>query len=181
MAVPKKKVSRSRRGNRRSHHFLSFQSIVECSNCGAEKLPHQIRLGLSHDRYGDLSKWEAQLKSLPDIYCNSFSLNSSRVSATTSAPLTNLERENLEAALLQLKPWRKGPFELFGLHIDTEWRSDWKWDRLENEIEPLVDKRVLDVGCGNGYHCWRMLGADASEVIGIDPSPLFVTQFSPQV
>ena len=42
MAVPKKKVSRSRRGNRRSHHSLSFQTIVECPNCGAEKLPHQI-------------------------------------------------------------------------------------------------------------------------------------------
>ena len=37
MAVPKKKVSRSRRGNRRSHDALSFQTI-ECPNCGAEKI-----------------------------------------------------------------------------------------------------------------------------------------------
>jgi len=42
MAVPKKKVSRSRRGNRRSHDSLSFKTIIECPNCGAEKLPHQI-------------------------------------------------------------------------------------------------------------------------------------------
>jgi len=35
----------------------------------------------------------------------------------------------------------------------------------------------LDVGCGNGYHCWRMLGADAERVIGIDPSAKFVFQF----
>ena len=42
MAVPKKKVSKSRRGNRRSHDALSFRTIVECSNCGAEKLPHQV-------------------------------------------------------------------------------------------------------------------------------------------
>ena len=36
---------------------------------------------------------------------------------------------------------------------------------------------MLDVGCGSGYHCWRMLGEGAAEVIGIDPSPLFVVQF----
>ncbi len=42
MAVPKKKVSKSRRGNRRSHDSLNFRTIVECPNCGAEKLPHQI-------------------------------------------------------------------------------------------------------------------------------------------
>jgi tRNA (mo5U34)-methyltransferase len=74
-------------------------------------------------------------------------------------------------------PWRKGPFELFGVHIDTEWRSDWKWDRLAGAIDSLEDRRVLDVGCGSGYHCWRMAGAGATEVIGIDPTPLFVVQF----
>ena len=42
MAVPKKKVSRSRRGNRRSHDTLVFKVINECSNCGAEKLPHHV-------------------------------------------------------------------------------------------------------------------------------------------
>ena len=42
MAVPKKKVSKSRRGNRRSHDALSFITITECPNCGAEKLPHLI-------------------------------------------------------------------------------------------------------------------------------------------
>ncbi len=36
---------------------------------------------------------------------------------------------------------------------------------------------MLDVGCGSGYHCWRMLGDGASEVIGIDPTPLFIMQF----
>jgi len=33
------------------------------------------------------------------------------------------------------------------------------------------------VGCGNGYHAWRMRGMGAKLVIGIDPSPLFVMQF----
>ena len=42
MAVPKKKVSKSRRGNRRSHDALKAYMISECPNCGAEKLPHHI-------------------------------------------------------------------------------------------------------------------------------------------
>ncbi len=50
-------------------------------------------------------------------------------------------------------------------------------NRLEPALESLAGKRVLDVGCGNGYHCWRMLGAGAAEVIGIDPTPLFILQF----
>jgi len=74
-------------------------------------------------------------------------------------------------------PWRKGPYDLFGIHINTEWRSDWKWDRLKDHITPLQQRLVLDVGCGNGYHCWRMLGAGARMVIGVDPLLLNVMQF----
>lgn len=81
------------------------------------------------------------------------------------------------ALLKHFMPWRKGPFELFGEYIDTEWRSDWKWDRVAPHINPLKDKTVLDVGCGSGYHLWRMLGADAKLVVGIDPTPLFLAQF----
>ena len=146
-------------------------------NSWADKLPQQIKKGFSHQRFGDLSDWEVQLKSLPNISCTSFSLNSNRISAVTDIPLSSMEIEKLEATLSQMHPWRKGPYELFGVHIDSEWRSDWKWDRLKDQIEPLKNRRVLDVGCGNGYHCWRMLGAGAGEVIGVDPSPLFVVQF----
>lgn len=42
MAVPKKKVSRSRRDMRRSHHALSTASLNECPNCGETKLPHHV-------------------------------------------------------------------------------------------------------------------------------------------
>lgn len=72
-------------------------------------------------------------------------------------------------------PWRKGPFDLFGIHIDAEWRSDRKWRRVQPYVH-LTGKRVLDVGCGNGYFGWRMLEAGAQAVVGIDPSLLFVLQ-----
>jgi tRNA (mo5U34)-methyltransferase len=70
----------------------------------------------------------------------------------------------------------QGPFDLFGVHVDTEWRSDWKWSRVAPHLD-LKGKRILDVGCGNGYYMWRMLGAGADSVIGVDPNWLFFCQF----
>jgi tRNA (mo5U34)-methyltransferase len=66
---------------------------------------------------------------------------------------------------------------LFGIHIDTEWRSDWKWDRLSDHLTPLAGRRVLDIGCGSGYYCWRMRGAGAEFVLGLDPTLVYVMQF----
>ena len=74
-------------------------------------------------------------------------------------------------------PWRKGPYDLFGIDLNTEWRSDLKWARLEDKIAPLKGKTVLDVGCANGYFSLRMAGAGAKLVLGIDPSWLFMVQF----
>ncbi|MGY8959632.1 MAG: 50S ribosomal protein L32 [Alphaproteobacteria bacterium] len=42
MAVPKKKVSKSRRNMRRSHDALTTTSSNECMNCGELKLPHHV-------------------------------------------------------------------------------------------------------------------------------------------
>ncbi|MCK5664601.1 MAG: tRNA 5-methoxyuridine(34)/uridine 5-oxyacetic acid(34) synthase CmoB, partial [Thiotrichaceae bacterium] len=39
------------------------------------------------------------------------------------------------------------------------------------------NRLVLDVGCGNGDHCWRILGAGAQMVVGVDPVQLHVLQF----
>ncbi|ERP39395.1 tRNA 5-methoxyuridine(34)/uridine 5-oxyacetic acid(34) synthase CmoB [Chitinivibrio alkaliphilus] len=71
-------------------------------------------------------------------------------------------------ALQQAKPWRKGPWNLNGVSIDSEWDSRVKWNRL-GDISHLHGKRILDIGCGNGYYGFRMLDAGAREVIGIDP------------
>ena len=143
----------------------------------AQLLPKQISRGLSPTRYGDLPRWLQVLADLPDLVPDRFALDSGRVGASTEAGIDPGAVESLRQTLLGLHPWRKGPFELFGVHVDTEWRSDWKWDRLADSIDDLAGRRVLDVGCGSGYHCWRMLGAGAAEVIGIDPTPLFVVQY----
>jgi len=140
-----------------------------------ETLPALLAEGLSVERYGDIPRWRKALSQLPEVIGQKHILNAARVGVAGQA--SDAELRLLEGALRGLHPWRKGPFALFGLHIDTEWRSDWKWDRLADAVAPLEGRRVLDVGCGNGYHCWRMLGSGAAEVVGIDPTPLFILQF----
>jgi tRNA (mo5U34)-methyltransferase len=132
---------------------------------------------LSAQRHGDLPRWYDALAAMPDLATDNIDLDRNIVRIrgdNTSAE----QREQLHSALRKLHPWRKGPYDLFGVQIDTEWRSDWKWERLKNQIAPLQGRKVLDVGCGNGYHCWRMRGAGAELVVGIDPTLLFVMQFA---
>ncbi|MGD8525580.1 MAG: tRNA 5-methoxyuridine(34)/uridine 5-oxyacetic acid(34) synthase CmoB [Thioalkalispiraceae bacterium] len=140
-------------------------------------LPAQIENGLSRQRHGDLPAWQSIIESLPELVPSSVELDADRVRAGIADDVNDEQRQALRQQLKQLSPWRKGPYELFGIHIDTEWHSDWKWDRLKDHIQPLQGKTVLDVGCGNGYHCWRMKGAGAERVIGIDPTPLFIMQY----
>ena len=139
------------------------------------QMPDQFSRSMSEKRFGDLPRWRAALAALPSLKAETIDLDTNAI--TASGQVDDGTRRELEAALRSLHPWRKGPFSLFGVDIDTEGRSDFKWDRLSGAIDPLEGRRVLDVGCGSGYHCWRMKGAGAAEVIGIDPTPLFVLQF----
>jgi len=87
------------------------------------------------------------------------------------------EQERIREQLFMLHPWRKGPFRLCGVPIETEWRSDLKWDRVVPHIAPLAGRVVCDIGCGSGYHLWRMVEAGARGAIGIEPYALSVVQF----
>ncbi len=140
------------------------------------QLPEQIQQGLSSQRFGDLPAWLNALEQLPDLQTDQVELQTAVELGSSTALPADLT-EQVRAALAALIPWRKGPFRIHGTDIDTEWRSDWKWDRVLPHLAPLQNRTVLDVGCGNGYHCWRTYGAGARQVIGIDPSPRFVVQF----
>lgn len=154
---------------------------LQLCNAGMEAwasiLPRQIEQGLSNERYGDLQRWQSVLNTLPVIPPDTIDLNSSTVTVSSQPAPDAAQTDSLRNLLLQLKPWRKGPYNIHGVHIDTEWRSDMKWDRLKQHISTLKNKVVLDIGCGSGYHSWRMLGEGAKLVVGIDPSPLFIMQF----
>ncbi|SFB33888.1 tRNA 5-methoxyuridine(34)/uridine 5-oxyacetic acid(34) synthase CmoB [Azotobacter beijerinckii] len=138
----------------------------------ADTLPTQLdeRLTRSH---GDLQRWQAALQALPALTAERIELGEQ---VQLAGACDDATRAALRQALLGLSPWRKGPFDVFGVHVDTEWRSDWKWQRVAPHLD-LTGRRILDVGCGNGYYMWRMLGAGADCVVGIDPNWLFFCQF----
>ena len=82
----------------------------------------------------------------------------------------------IEAVARLLMPWRKGPFRLGALFIDSEWRSQLKYNLLEPYFD-LRGKRVGDIGCNNGYYLFRMQAQQPAKLVGFDPSPLYYSQF----
>lgn len=120
---------------------------------------------------GNLPRLLSYVEALPDLQVTETDYSDAiRVTGPDAAP------EALLTQLENLKPWRKGPFELFGVDIDAEWRCNLKWDRVGPHIGDLTGHHVLDVGSGNGYYGWRMKAAGAATVAGIDPSWLSVVQ-----
>lgn len=142
----------------------------------SEKLPDQVEQALHLSQHGNLEEWLQALDTLPYLESSSKDFQNG-VTIGNPEDCSKIDQEKLENILRSLHPWRKGPFSLYGIKIDTEWRSDWKWERLKPHISSLEKKVVLDVGCGNGYHCWRMIGEKAKLVIGIDPTLVYVMQF----
>jgi len=87
-----------------------------------------------------------------------------------------IDLAELERVARLMMPWRKGPFDLFGLFIDTEWKSDQKYNFLRPHFN-LRGKKVADIGCNNGYYMFRFLEDSPAKVVGFDPSALFKSQF----
>lgn len=129
----------------------------------------------SAKNHGDYTKWQTAIEALPQLQSDTAALDRPAITCELSGA-TETDLARMESCLRQLHPWRKGPFQLGPLYIDTEWRSDWKWDRLASAMGALDGQRILDIGCGNGYFGWRMLGAGAASVVGVDPTLLFCMQ-----
>ena len=91
--------------------------------------------------------------------------------------LTQEEQGMLVEAAKLIMPWRKGPFQLFDLTIDAEWRSHMKWQRVLDCVGSLEGQRIADVGCGNGYYMFRALAENPELVVGLDPSEKFFHAF----
>jgi tRNA (mo5U34)-methyltransferase len=128
-------------------------------------------LDMQQSAHGDLPRWRTALQRLPATQCI---LDGDLATPRLGKAVDGLE--DLRDTLMSFHPWRKGPLELGGVVIDTEWRSDWKWERVRPHVD-LHQERILDIGCGNGYFGWRMLAAGAKLVVGIDPTLVFVMQW----
>lgn len=141
-----------------------------------ETLPAQISAWQRETLHGQFKQWNNAVEFLPTLAPATLDLLHS-VTAQSAEPLSAGQLKGMETLLRNLMPWRKGPFSLYGIDIDTEWRSDWKWERVLPHLSDLTGRTILDVGCGSGYHLWRMIGAGAQLAVGIDPTQLFLCQF----
>jgi len=111
------------------------------------------------------------IDSLPDLESKLFLEDRLKLTSNESIDLKELEK-----TARMMMPWRKGPFDLFGLIIDTEWKSDQKYNFLRPHFN-LHGKKVADIGCNNGYYMFRFLEDKPKKVVGFDPSALFKCQF----
>jgi len=141
-----------------------------------ETLPAQIATWQRGALHGQFKQWTNAVEFLPEMQPYRLDLLHS-VTAESETPLSPGQIKRIDTLLRNLMPWRKGPFSLYGVDIDTEWRSDWKWERVLPHLSDLAGRTILDVGCGSGYHLWRMVGAGAHLAVGIDPTQLFLCQF----
>lgn len=160
------------------HTALQQQTEGTALQTWARQLPGQLERLFAERRHGDFDRWMKILSRLPELPPDQLRIDAGIISVCADQPPDPALPAQIEALLLQLHPWRKGPFSLHGVHIDSEWRCDLKWQRLAAHISSLRGRAVLDVGCGNGYYCWRMAGAGARLVVGIDPTQLYLAQFS---
>ncbi|MEW6992705.1 tRNA 5-methoxyuridine(34)/uridine 5-oxyacetic acid(34) synthase CmoB [Colwelliaceae bacterium MEBiC 14330] len=161
-------------------HFNPFYQKIASNRLShwLNTLPAQLSDWQQNNLHGEYKHWQKTLDALPSIKKESVVDIKHKVKVGESGDLNQGDYKRLENLMKKFKPWRKGPYHIHGLHIDTEWRSDFKWDRLAKHISDLSNKYVLDVGCGSGYHLWRMRGAGAKFVVGIDPTQLFLMQFN---
>ena len=158
--------------------FGDFYQIIAKNKLSKwlEVLPAQLANWQKSNIDNRFNQWLNSIKHLPIIKPYQIDLLNS-VTVESEQPISIGDQQRITQLLKNMMPWRKGPFHLYGINIDTEWRSDWKWERLIPHINNLAGQTVLDVGCNSGYHLWRMVGAGAKLAVGIDPMALYLCQF----
>ncbi|MDW3095318.1 MAG: tRNA 5-methoxyuridine(34)/uridine 5-oxyacetic acid(34) synthase CmoB [Gammaproteobacteria bacterium] len=160
-------------------HYTHLFELNQLSNDSEWKslLRKKIEAVFLKPSHGHFSKWQFAVDQLSTTRSSHFKFDTPIIEIGTSNDLTDQKNEIILQSLNSLHPWRKGPFNFFGTHIDTEWRCDKKWLRIQSYLPSLEGKTILDVGCGNGYYMLRMLGDGAKNVIGVDPTLVFLAQY----
>ncbi|OZH52420.1 tRNA methyltransferase [Hydrocoleum sp. CS-953] len=114
-------------------------------------------------------KYYEAVQTITDIQTDFFDFSNAVIKVGNSDELSPEQKQRFIHSLQTFCPWKKGPFELFGVTIDAEWRSDWKWERILPHISSLKNRKVADIGCHNGYFMFRMAAQQPELVIGFEP------------
>lgn len=95
-----------------------------------------------------------------------------------SNQLSKSQQIEVYNALKMFMPWRKGPFNVFGIDIDAEWQSNRKWNRVLPYLPDLKNKVIADIGCNNGYYMFKMADYNPEFVLGFDPTVHYYYTFN---
>ncbi len=106
--------------------FSNFYQLIAKSpqSHWLETLPAQVAAWQRDALHGKFREWERAVEFLPELTPWRLDLLHS-VTAESETPLSEGHQRRIENLLKNLMPWRKGPYSLYGINIDTEWRSDW--------------------------------------------------------
>ncbi len=114
-------------------------------------------------------RYRHPFESIKEIRAGHLDFSSDTVQIGRPDELAPGDREKLYKVLRGFMPWRKGPYEVFGIEIDAEWRSERKWQRLRDHLPDLAGKTVADIGSNNGYYLFRMAAHQPRLALGFEP------------
>lgn len=123
---------------------------------------------LSSDKKG-IARFRRPFESLGHLQAAFTDFTGDVVRIGAPEELSEPDRQLVFEAMRDFMPWRKGPFNVFGIDIDAEWRSERKWNRVVPRLPDLEGKLVADIGSNNGYYMFRMQPFNPRQVIGFEP------------
>ena len=106
------------------------------------QLRHALQQHYELKNHGRSDEWDCALEAMPQLDNANYSFTDHSVWIAKPDTL-ELDQEAYRQQLKAFMPWRKGPWNLLGVDIRTEWHSDWKWQRIEPHIKSLEGRQVL--------------------------------------
>lgn len=150
----------------KTNDYLALMPTAD--HASVKKLRSKLYERFSQDKKGFL-RFREPFDSVAAITAQEVDFSRDVVRIGRAGELDREDSQTVYAALRAFMPWRKGPFEVFGISIDAEWRSDRKWGRVLPALPSLNGKVIADIGCNNGYYMFRMAAQQPSAVLGFEP------------
>lgn len=150
---------------------MDYLELLPGSRCHDDivALHDQRRAWVSQDKKG-FRRFRDPYLSLARFPAKHLDLSGDTITIGQANEVSSAEQEQIRTDLRQFMPWRKGPFSVYGIDIDAEWRSERKWQRLVPHLPDLEGKTVADIGCNNGYYMFRMAPSKPRLVLGFEPT-----------
>lgn len=131
-----------------------------------KKLRHEKKTQREQECFKKLEDSLTKVKSLKSSYLE---VSSDAIKIGKNSEIDSSKRNDLKESLESFIPWKKGPFDIFGIMINSEWKSNLKWERLEKHLPNLEGKKIADIGCNNGYYMFKMLKYNPQAIVGFEP------------